>query len=185
MILVVAGISDRSYLFSRVCSWTSLTRHWFLKRVMQYKCLGLGPFSGEFSDPMSMIWCLTQQSLVVDGWWEKGAFIWAKSEGRMVAFLMPMRSMQQGDCNAFGDGNLWPFYSSLTCEPCYHKLLTASTGLVNGVTLYELWAWMPAVKHVHMHTQINVHIHTPTDPAPLILHFQPLGPPVEVEGLDQ
>lgn len=104
------------------------------------------------------------------GWW----LFWCLCDqcSRVIAML-------------FGDGNLWPFYSSLTCEPCYHKLLTASTGLVNGVTLYELWAWMPAVKHVHMRTQINVHIHTPTDPAPLILHFQPLGPPVEVEGLDQ
>lgn len=44
---------------------------------------------------------------------------------------------------------------------------------------------MPAVNHVHMLTQINTHMHTPTAPEPLILHFQPLGLPVEVEGLDQ
>lgn len=54
----------------------------------------------------------------------------------------------------------------LTCEPHYHKLLTASTELVNGVTLYELRVWMSAVKRVHMLTQINTHMHTST--APLI-----------------
>lgn len=37
----------------------------------------------------------------------------------------------------------------------------------------------------HAHPNKHTHIHTPTDPAPLILHFQPLGPPVEVDGLDQ
>ena len=176
-----------------------LDRHWFLKRGTQYKCLSLEPFSGEFSwfwwgsinkyrCGITRLFANTlqgQKKYCFWRWWENGAAIWAESEGRSVVFVTRRQSMQQGDWNAFGDGNRWPFHFPLTCEPCYYKLLTASTGLLNGVTLYELWVWMPAVKHVHMRTQINRHILTPTDPAPLILHFQPLGPPVEVEGLDQ
>lgn len=88
---------------------------------------------------------------------------------------MCMWSIQQGDWNAFGDGNLWPLYSPLTCEPRYHKLLTVSTELVNGVTLYELRVWVSAVKRVHMLTQINTHMHTPTSPRSINIAFSTSG----------
>lgn len=101
-----------------------LDRHWFLKRGTQYKCLSLEPFSGEFSwfwwgsinkyrCGITRLFANTlqgQKKYCFWRWWENGAAIWAESEGRSVVFVTRRQSMQQGDWNAFGDGNRWPFH---------------------------------------------------------------------------
>lgn len=99
---------------------------------------------------------------------------------------MCKQSIHRGDWRPFGDGNLWPLRSPLTCEPSRHKLLTTTTTIVNGVALHELWAWIACSHtHAHSHTQINTHTHAGIQqlpPDPLILHSQPLGPPLRGES---